>query len=188
MEKLLNLIKKGEVRVIVNFPFSLEKIKNNNISLINKKKNRQDITLKEMFESFSEARVEQVFKLVHLDYSLKFVSLKYLTNTEYQKVLIAYSLLNKKNIFIIDHFFQSLIYEEVKYFEWLFRNLVQKQNLAILLLEDNMDFICEYFRKLYLYDGNEFKLIVDFYDEILYKNVLMPKTVELIVTIMDFKD
>ena len=74
-----------------------------------------------------------------------------------------------------------MISEEKDYFRRLLRNLIYKQKIKIILIENDMNFICETVKEFYLFTKNEkCKLITDFYNEEIYKYVPMPYTVEII--------
>ncbi|MBR1817348.1 MAG: hypothetical protein IJ772_00710, partial [Bacilli bacterium] len=70
---------------------------------------------------------------------------------------------------------------EVQYFKRLFRNLLYKKGVFIVLIENDMNFICETVKKMYLFTkSGKFQLIDDFYDDKIYEYVEMPYTVELV--------
>ena len=72
-------------------------------------------------------------------------------------------------------------YGEKEYFKRFFRNLQNKQGIAIILIEDDMNFICETVKQFYLFTSKEkYKLITDFYEDEIYQYVAIPYTVELV--------
>lgn len=129
----------------------------------------------------SSDKIIKLFKLVKLKESILNESLKYLTPLELKKVYLAEVLLLKSKIIICEYFFRDMINEEKDYFRRLLRNLIYKQKIKIILIENDMNFICETVKEFYLFTKNEkCKLITDFYNEEIYKYVPMPHTVEII--------
>ena len=114
----------------------------------------------------SSDKIIKLFKLVKLKESILTESLKYLTPLELKKVYLAEVLLLKSKIIICEYFFRDMINEEKDYFRRLLRNLIYKQKVKIILIENDMNFICE--------------TVTDFYNEEIYKYVPMPHTVEII--------
>ena len=56
-----------------------------------------------------------------------------------------------------------------------------KKGISIILIENDMNFVCETVSKFYLFTKNgKYKLITDFYDDEIYQYVEMPYTVELV--------
>ena len=129
----------------------------------------------------NDEKIFQACSLVKLNKSLLSLSYTVLTNVEKRKVQLAHLLLLHSKVLVLDHFFDDFIYSEKEYFKCFFRNLIHKQHIAILLLEDDMNFICEIVKQFYLFiDKTHYKLISDFYDDEIYQYVDMPYTVELI--------
>ena len=167
-------IEKGKIKVIVNPPKNL--FKNENI--ISDKVFEDEISVLD-FLSFS-TKYPKALKMVLLDEKILNVKLCYLSRIERIKVRLAFYLLKNNKTLIIKEMFSKLIYSEQQYFKRLLRNLVNKQKIGIVLIESNMDFLCEFVKEVTIYDGKNYKVINNFYDDELYKYVKMPKTVELI--------
>lgn len=167
-------IEKGKIKVIVNPPKNL--FKNENI--ISDKVFEDEISVSD-FLSFS-TKYPKALKMVLLDEKILNVKLCYLSRIERIKVRLAFYLLKNNKTLIIKEMFSKLIYSEQQYFKRLLRNLVNKQKIGIVLIESNMDFLCEFVKEVTIYDGKNYKVINNFYDDELYKYVKMPKTVELI--------
>ena len=118
--------------------------------------------------------------MVLLDDEILDVKLCCLSRRDRIKVRLAFYLLKGYKELIIKDMFTKLIYSEQQYFKRLLRNLVNKQDMGIILIESDMDFLCEFVKEVIIYDGKNYKVIDDFYDDELYKYVMMPKSVELI--------
>lgn len=128
-----------------------------------------------------EEKIIKSFYLVKLKQSLINIPIKNLTNSEQKRVQLAILLLLEPKIMILEHFFEDLIYSEKEYFKRLLRNLMHKQNIGIILIEDDMNFVCETVKECFLFTGKErYIKVTDFYNEEIYKYVKMPYTVELI--------
>ena len=165
----------GKIKVIINPPKSLFK----DYNLINDKAFKDEINVLD-FLSFSKKYLK-VLKLVQLDEDILDIPLNKLCSIERIKIRLAYYLLKNSEELIIEKLFGKLTYGEQEYFKRLLRNLVNKQKIKIILIEDDMDFIVEFVKEVILYiDKEHYKVISDFYDEELYKYVKMPKTVSLI--------
>ncbi len=165
----------GKIKVIINPPKNLFK----GYNIVNDKVFKDEISVLD-FLSFSNKYLKAL-KLVHLDEEILNTPLNKLSSLEILKVRLAFYLLKESKELIIDKLFSKLIYGEQQYFKRLLRNLVNKQKIKIILIEDDMDFIVEFVREVILYIDNEhYKTISNFYDEELYKYVKMPKTVNLI--------
>ena len=165
----------GKIKVIINPPKNLFK----DYNIVNDKVFKDEISVLD-FLSFSNKYLKAL-KLVHLDEEILNTPLNKLSSLEILKVRLAFYLLKESKELIIDKLFSKLIYGEQQYFKRLLRNLVNKQKIKIILIEDDMDFIVEFVREVILYIDNEhYKTISNFYDEELYKYVKMPKTVSLI--------
>ena len=165
----------GKIKVIINPPKNLFK----DYNIVNDKVFKDEISVLD-FLSFSNKYLKAL-KLVHLDEEILNIPLNKLSSLEILKVRLAFYLLKESKELIIDKLFSKLIYGEQQYFKRLLRNLVNKQKIKIILIEDDMDFIVEFVREVILYIDNEhYKTISNFYDEELYKYVKMPKTVNLI--------
>ena len=130
---------------------------------------------------FSEHKIEQALQLVKLKPSLYSVAMSSLTKVETKKVELALALLWQARVIVCEHFFDELLYGEQEYFKRFFRNLLYKKNIKIILIESNMNFVCETVKGFYLFTKNgKSKYIDDFFDDEIYKYVDMPFTVELI--------
>ena len=160
----------GKIKVIINPPKNLFK----DYNIVNDKVFKDEISVLD-FLSFSNKYLKAL-KLVHLDEEILNTPLNKLSSLTDANMIGA----DAKEL-IIDKLFSKLIYGEQQYFKRLLRNLVNKQKIKIILIEDDMDFIVEFVREVILYIDNEhYKTISNFYDEELYKYVKMPKTVSLI--------
>ncbi len=182
--KMSKLLKKNKISVVVNFPGDLSNMKNSETSgYILKKNNNNDFNCLEYFKTLdvSLAKIKKVLKLVQLDEKILEEKVEFLTTVEWQKMQLCYLLLLKTQIIIIDRFFESLIYSEQQYFWRLLRNLVEKQDKSIIVLEDDMNFVSEITKDFILFtEGENFRFVDNFYDDSLYKYVKMPWTVELV--------
>ena len=104
-----------------------------------------------------------------------------LTLQESKKVSLALVLLLQSKVIVCEYFFEELIYSEQEYFKRFFRNLMYKHHISIILLENNMNFVCETVKAFYLFTKNgKYKYIDDFYQDEIYKYVAMPFSVELV--------
>ena len=169
------MLETGKIKVIINPPKSLFK----DYNLINDKVFKDEISVLD-FLSFSKKYLK-VLKLVQLDEDILDTPLNKLCSIERIKIRLAYYLLKNTQELIIKKLFSKLTYGEQEYFKRLIRNLVNKQKIKIVLIEDDMDFIVSFVKEVILYvDKEHYKVINDFYDEELYKYVKMPKTVSLI--------
>ena len=165
----------GKINVIINPPKNLFK----NYSIIDDKIFKDEISVLD-FLSFSPKYLKAM-KLVHLDNEILDTPLNKLCSIERIKLRFCISLLKRNKEIIITKLFSKLIYSEQQYFKRLLRNLVNKQKIKIILIEDDMDFIVDFVKEVIVYIDNEhYKIFNDFYDDELYKYVRMPKTVSLI--------
>jgi len=129
----------------------------------------------------NEERILKALPLVKLKSSLSFVSVKDLTCSEMKRLQLAEVLLLQSKVIVLEYFFEDLIFSEKEYFKRFFRNLMNKQGISIILIEKDMNFVCETVKHFYLFTSKEkFKLITDFYDDEIYEYVSMPFTVELV--------
>ena len=167
-------IEPGKITVIINPPKNAFK----KDLIIDDKKFKDEITVLD-FLSFSPKYVKAL-KLVLLDEQILNTKLCNLSSLERIKVRLAFYLLKDYKKLIIKNLSSKLIYSEQQYFKRLLRNLVSKQQLGIILIENNMDFLCEFVKEVIIYDGKNYKVIDDFYNMELYKYTKMPKTIELI--------
>lgn len=127
---------------------------------------------------FSGEKISQVLEMVKLE---KDLDVFHLTTLEIQKLQLAKTLLHLPKMIVLEYFFDNLIYSEREYFKRLFRNLIYKKKVSIVLIEKDMNFIVETVKKIYLFeDGFKWRRIDDFYDESIYSYVEMPYTVELV--------
>lgn len=184
--RMSNYVKSHDISVLVHFPGDLSKMKSKSTSgyvlnqFFQEKQTVREYFMND-FDTLEISKIEQVLNLVKLDFELLDCPLNGLTIVESQKVQLAKVFLLQSQVLVIEHFFCHLIYGEQQYFKRLFRNLTQKKGKSILLIEDDMNFICEYVKSLILFTkGETSKEIHDFYSDELYRYVEMPKTVELI--------
>lgn len=165
----------GKIKVIINPPKNLFK----GFNIVSDQKFKDEISVKD-FLSFSN-KILKSLKLVELDEEILNIPLNKLSSLERIKIRLAFYLLKESKELIIEKLFSKLTYGEQEYFKRLLRNLVNKQKIKIILIEDNMDFIVEFVKEVILYNDKEhYKVIDNFYDEELYRYVKMPKTVSLI--------
>ena len=165
----------GEIKVVINPPRNIFK----GYSIINEEKFKDEIKVLD-FLSFS-SKYLKALKLVKLSDEVLDIPLNKLSSLERIKIRLAFYLLKDSKILVIEKMFSKLIYGEQQYFKRLLRNLVNKQKIKIVLVEDNMDFIVEFAKNVIVYTGKEnYKVINNYYDDELYNYVTMPKTVELI--------
>ena len=167
-------IEQGQIKVIINPPKNLFK----NYNLINDKPFKDEITVLD-FLSFSP-KYPKALKMLLLNENILNTPLCYLSKLERIKVRLSFYLLKNDHNLIFQEIFSKMIYSEQQYFKRLLRNLANKQHMGIILIENDMDFLCEFVKEVTIYDGKKYQIINDFYDEKLYKYVKMPKTVELI--------
>ena len=183
--QMSDFINKDGFSILVNFPtkihgvtsdatsgYFLEKRFSTTMSVLN--------YLKEKYQA-NEEKIIQSLQLVKLKPSLYSVSLNALTLQESKKVSLALVLLLQSKVIVCEYFFEELIYSEQEYFKRFFRNLMYKHHIAIILLENNMNFVCETVKSFYLFTKNgKYKYIEDFYQDEIYKYVSMPFSVELV--------
>lgn len=171
--------------ILVNFPSKIKGVHNDSSSgyvLDRKFTDKMNVLdyLKSRVKA-SDTKIIQALQLVKLKSSLHTVSLNQLTRCELKKMQLAEVLLISSKVIICEYFFEDLIYNEKEYFKRFFRNLMYKKNISIVLIENNMNFVCETVSKFYLFTKNgKYKLITDFYDDEIYQYVEMPFTVELV--------
>lgn len=183
--ELNNFVNPNGFSVLVNFPKKLKELpKMEGVSFICNEflflEKSVFSYLKELTKQ-SDERILKSLQLVKLKSSLAHVSLNQLTLSEIKRVQLSLSLLNQSKMLVLEHFFEGLIFSEREYFKRFFRNLIHKQGIFVLLLENDMNFVCETVKQFYLFTTKEkYKLCTDFYDEDIYKYVEMPFTVELI--------
>lgn len=167
-------IEKGKIKVLVNPSKNLFK----NYNIISDKVFKDEISVRD-FLDFSN-KYQKALKMVLLDDEILDIKLCCLSRRDRIKVRLAFYLLKGYKELIIKDMFTKLIYSEQQYFKRLLRNLVNKQDMGIILIESDMDFLCEFVKEVIIYDGKNYKVIDDFYNDELYKYVMMPKSVELI--------
>lgn len=183
--KMSDFVRTDSLSVLVNFPTKIHGVKNSACSgYVLDKKMKENISVLDFLKretNQDEKKVEQALQLVKLKGSLNYVYLSKLTNTELKKVQLAIVLLLSSKVIICEHFFKDLIYDEREYFKRFFRNLLYKKKIAVILIENDMNFICETVKSFFLFYKNEkYRLIDDFYDDDIYNYVEMPNTVSLI--------
>lgn len=167
--------------VLVNFPVSLHSIsKEENVDYVY----RKSIDVKDIFRyldphhQFLKSKLEQVLKMVHFD--MKGLP-KDMTILENQKLQLAKILLDLPKMIVLEYFFVDMIDFEVQYFKRLFRNLLYKKNVFVVLIENDMNFVCETVKKIYLFSkGGKYQVMDNLYDDNIYEYVEMPYTIELV--------
>lgn len=184
--KMSSFAKKNDISVLVHFPGNLSNMKSTiHSGYVLSKPIEDDLSVEDyllqIIDKQNNHKIDQVLQLVKIDLELKSCLVTDLSLVESQKLQFAYALLLQSKVIIIEHFFANLIYSEQQYFKRLVLNLVHKQDKSVVVIEDDMDFICEFVRKITLFTkGEHYITISDFYDERIYQYVMMPKTVELI--------
>lgn len=178
-EKIKEYINNKSLSIIVNYKGNIKKIIKED-DVINDKKFSDKITVKEYLENRKIKKYLEAMQMACLNLELIDTPINVLTPLERQKLRLASCLLNNKEQFVFDNFFFNLPLIEQKYFERLLRNLINKQKKKIILFENNMDFISEYYRKFFLCD-NKGSEKTNFYEKDIYKFVNKAKTVDLIM-------
>lgn len=184
--KMSEFVSYQNITAVVNFPVTLKNMNNTvNSGYVLDHKIESNETVKDYVTKAvslsGKDKIEQAIQLVKLDLEILDTPLKYLSIVETLKVQLAYLLLLQSKVIILEHFFSYMIYGEQEYFKRFLKNLVNKQKLSIILIENNMDFLCEYVKKVYLFTkGEKYKIVDNFYSDELYRYVKMPKTVELV--------
>lgn len=130
--------------------------------------------------SFQEEKINQAFSVVRLQKTLKDVSVSLLTSLEQKKLKLMIGFLKGKRHFVLEHFFDDMIYQEKEIFKRMFRMLVSKKNFTFVFLENDLTTVCESAKGFYLCKGKTYQWITDFYDSSIYQFVPMPETVKLI--------
>lgn len=179
------LKQENTISILVNFPKKLKlcaSLENDGFVYLPSYSNKQTVLeYLQVITKESQAKIKQALQLVKLKEQVYLVFLQALTNQEKMKVELAKNLLLQKNVIVCEHFFEDLIYSEREYFVRLFRNMIYKHHIAVVLLENDMNFVCETVKSFYLFTNNgKYKLIEDFYDDEIYKYVDMPFTVQLV--------
>jgi len=182
--KMSQFVEHSHFSVIVNYPMKIKNISNSTTGYIKDIFFKETCTVMEYLREktlVSEEKILKAFPLVKLKTSLSSVSLQNLTKSEMKRVQLAEVLLLQSKVIVCEHFFEGLIFSEKEYFKRFFRNLIHKQEIAIILLENDMNFVSETVKQFYLFTSKEnFKLITDFYQEEIYQYVDKPFTVELV--------
>ncbi len=164
--------------ILVNFPVALSSLKEGkDISFVCRDiefEGDDVVSYLNKNNEFSDLKIKQVLEMVKLGRNCY-------TKLEKQKLKLAYILLHLPKVIVLEYFFSDLIFSEKEYFKRLFRNLIYKKNISIILIENDMNFIVETVKKIYLFnDKGKSSCLDDFYDDSIYKYVEMPYTVELI--------
>ena len=183
--KMSELVLEDTFSILVNFPSKIKGVHNDSSSgYVLDRKFTDKISVLDYLKSkvkASDTKIMQALQLVKLKSSLHTVFLNQLTHSELKKMQLALVLLLSSKVIICEYFFEDLIYSEKEYFKRFFRNLMYKKGISIILIENDMNFVCETVSKFYLFTKNgKYKLITDFYDDEIYQYVEMPYTVELV--------
>ena len=183
--KMSQFVLKDTFSILVNFPSKIKGVHNDSSSgYVLDRKFTDQISVLDYLKSkvkVSDTKIMQALQLVKLKSSLQMVALNQLTRSELKKMQLALVLLLSSKVIICEYFFEDLIYSEKDYFKRFFRNLMYKKGISIILIENDMNFVCETVSKFYLFTKNgKYKLIENFYDDELYQYVEMPFTVELV--------
>ncbi len=183
--KMSQFIHPTNFSILVNFPTKLKNVKNTKTSgyvLSNPLKSSLSV-IDYLIEKTgcTEQKVLKALPLVKLKLSLSYICVSKLTESEMKRVMLAEVLLLQSKVIICEYFFKDLIFSEKEYFKRLFRNLMNKQDISVILIENDMNFVSETVKQFYLFTSKEnFKLITDFYQEEIYQYVDKPFTVELV--------
>lgn len=183
--KMSEFVLEDTFSILVNFPSKIKGVHNDSSSgYVLDRKFTDKISVLDYLKSkvkASDTKIMQALQLVKLKSSLHTVFLNQLTHSELKKMQLALVLLLSSKVIICEYFFEDLIYSEKEYFKRFFRNLMYKKGISIILIENDMNFVCETVSKFYLFTKNgKYKLITDFYDDEIYQYVEMPFTVELV--------
>lgn len=183
--KMSEFVLEDTFSILVNFPSKIKGVHNDSSSgYVLDRKFTDKISVLDYLKSkvkASDTKIMQALQLVKLKSSLQTVALSELTRSELKKMQLALVLLLSSKVIICEYFFEDLIYSEKEYFKRFFRNLMYKKGISIILIENDMNFVCETVSKFYLFTKNgKYKLITDFYDDEIYQYVEMPFTVELV--------
>lgn len=183
--QMSDFINKDGFSILVNFPTKIHGVTSDATSgyVLGRKFHSTTSVLSYLKDKIqaSEEKIIQSLQLVKLKPSLYSVSLNALTLQESKKVSLALVLLLQSKVIVCEYFFEELIYSEQEYFKRFFRNLMYKHHISIILLENNMNFVCETVKAFYLFTKNgKYKYIDDFYQDEIYKYVAMPFSVELV--------
>lgn len=183
--KMSEFVLEDTFSILVNFPSKIKGVHNDSSSgYVLDRKFTDKISVLDYLKSkvkASDTKIMQALQLVKLKSSLQTVALSELTRSELKKMQLALVLLLSSKVIICEYFFEDLIYSEKEYFKRFFRNLMYKKGISIILIENDMNFVCETVSKFYLFTKNgKYKLITDFYDDEIYQYVEMPYTVELV--------
>ncbi|HIR74926.1 TPA: hypothetical protein IAB95_05460 [Candidatus Ventrenecus avicola] len=183
--KMSEFVLEDTFSILVNFPSKIKGVHNDSSSgYVLDRKFTDKISVLDYLKSkvkASDTKIMQALQLVKLKSSLHTVFLNQLTHSELKKMQLALVLLLSSKVIICEYFFEDLIYSEKEYFKRFFRNLMYKKGISIILIENDMNFVCETVSKFYLFTKNgKYKLITDFYNDEIYQYVEMPYTVELV--------
>jgi len=183
--KMNDFVHEEQLVVLVNFPTKFRNVQNSeSFGYVLEKKMKLNISVMQYLlqkTNASQERILQALQLVKMKSSLNTVLLSVLTQTEIKKVQLAEVLLLNSKVIVCEYFFQDLIYSEKEYFKRFFRNLIYKEHIKVILIENDMNFVCETVQKFYLFTKNEkYRFVDNFYDDDIYKYVEMPFTVELV--------
>lgn len=152
----------------------------NTLGVVKKQNYTKNITTKEYLKSFQhkEYKIDLVLKMVMLEDKLKLI---HLTDVESRKLELARVLLDNPHTLVLDEFFKGMIDKEITYFIRFLRNLINKKNKKIILITDDMNIVSAYFKHFYLFTKGENYIYIDnMFDDVIYKYVRMPYTVELV--------
>ena len=183
--KMSQFVLKDRFSILVHFPVKIQNVITNEDSgyVLHQKieKKISVISYLERETNKSKEKILQSLKLVKFSLDRQGALMNHLTLQETKKVQLAKVLLWQSRVLICEFFFQDLLDAEKEYFKRLMRNLMYKKNIQVILIENDMNFVCETVKGFYLFTKNgKYKYIEDFYSDEIYKYVAMPFTVELI--------
>lgn len=183
--KMSQFLNPNNFSILVNFPSKIRGVTSNiHSGYVLDRKLKDKISILDYLKKetgCTDEKIDKALQLVKLKSSLFTISLEFLTRTEMKKVELAKVLLLQSEVIVCEYFFDELIYSEREYFKRFFRNLMYKQGKSIILIENDMNFVCETVKQFYLFTvKGKYKLITDFFEPEIYKYVAMPYTVEII--------
>lgn len=183
--KMSQFLNPNGFSILVNFPTRFSGVKNSSSSgYVLDVCLKDKLTVRDYLKKGTNVSDEKILKslpLVKLNVDLWDVSVSSLTRSETKRLQLALALLLHSKVIICEYFFEDLIYSEKEYFKRFFRNLMSKQDISIILITNDMNFVCETVKQFYLFtEHGKWKLITDFYDDDIYRYVSMPFAVEVI--------
>ena len=120
----------------------------------------------------SKDKVLEALKMVNL--SEDYISKKSndLTNSEYNKLLLARDLINKESIIYLDYFEKGLCFKEREYFKKLIMKLAKRYGLTFIIKTNDFSFCLNFVDEFHIFNNKELTKIVpkkDIYKEKMYE-------------------